>query len=256
MSRREVDDGTALRLEERAMNAVGSAMAVMYDGWLLGYRPGDTKRLRSINPFYGSTLPLEAKLAHCVDFYARAQLPAIFRLVPFSRPPELDGWLERAGWGAFGATHVLRLELACRRRTPSCAGLEVVDVVSWQPLAAPLLHADEATVATMIERSRSYPLPQAGAIVRRDDGIAACGLVKIEDDHAGLFAVHTDPGWRNQGLATALVGALLDEAARLGARHAYLQVTADNTAALSVYHRIGFDLAYDYWYRGRDGEQH
>jgi ribosomal protein S18 acetylase RimI-like enzyme len=80
--------------------------------------------------------------------------------------------------------------------------------------------------------------------------------VKVEDDHAGLFAVHTDTAWQNQGLATALVGALLDEAVRQGARHAYLQVTADNAAALAVYHRLGFELAYNYWYRGRDGEQH
>jgi ribosomal protein S18 acetylase RimI-like enzyme len=35
-----------------------------------------------------------------------------------------------------------------------------------------------------------------------------------------------------------------------------LQVTAQNAAALALYRQFGFDIAYDYWYRARQGEQH
>ena len=88
----------ARRLEERALNASGAFQSLIYDGWLLGYRAGPTKRLRCVNPFYPSTLPIEEKVAYCTDFYAAAKLPPIFRLLPFSEPASLDAWLEDHGW--------------------------------------------------------------------------------------------------------------------------------------------------------------
>src|SRR2546423_15707295 len=96
----------ARRLEEYALNASGAFQSLVYDGWLLGYRPGPTKRLRCVNPLYPSMLPLEKKVLHCISFYAAARLPAIFRLLPFSEPSTLDGWLERNGWAAFEHTLV------------------------------------------------------------------------------------------------------------------------------------------------------
>jgi ribosomal protein S18 acetylase RimI-like enzyme len=53
-----------------------------------------------------------------------------------------------------------------------------------------------------------------------------------------------------------VVAALLADARLRGARIAYLQVTAQNEPALALYRRFGFDTAYDYWYRAREGEQH
>ena len=83
----------------------------------------------------------------------------------------------------------------------------------------------------------------------------ACGLVKFEAGYAGLFAVHTATALRGQGLGRSIVSGLLAEAARQGAHTAYLQVSADNAPALALYDRFGFMPAYEYWYRGRPGEQ-
>jgi ribosomal protein S18 acetylase RimI-like enzyme len=110
-------------------------------------------------------------------------------------------------------------------------------------------------VARDIERARNYPLPQAGALAEVNGAVVACGLVKLEADHAGLFAVNTAEGFRGRGLGRAIVAALLAEAKHRGARIAYLQVTRDNAAAIALYRRFGFVAAYDYWYRARDGEQ-
>src|SRR5712691_12846826 len=63
----------ARRLEELSLNASGAFQSLLYDGWLLGYRPGPTKRLRCVNPFYPSTLPLQEKVLHCISFYAAAR---------------------------------------------------------------------------------------------------------------------------------------------------------------------------------------
>lgn len=246
----------ARRLEERALNASGAFQSLVYDGWLLGYRPGPTKRLRCVNPFYPSTLPLPEKVAHCAGFYASVRLPAVFRLLPFSEPPGLDGWLERDGWVQFERTRVLQCSLAkVTESTRSNEPVEIVEPPAWEPLAAPLLGIPAEELPRFVERAASYPLPHAGALLRRDGEVVACGVVKLEGDHAGLFALNTAVAWRGRGFARAIVAALLAEAHRRGAARAYLQVTADNVAALALYARFGFTTAYEYWYRAREGER-
>lgn len=244
------------RLEERALNASGPFQSLLYDGWLLGYQPGPTKRRRCVNTFYASTLPLQQKVAYCSAFYTAAGLPALFRLLPFSRPPTLDRWLERNGWLSFERTLVLQTGLAeALEPALSEAAVAILPVVEWQPLVAQLLGIDADTLPRAVERAASHPLPHAGALIRHGGETVACGLLKLEGEHAGLFAVVTAPAWRGQGLARSVVAALLAEARRQGATTAYLQVAADNAAALALYGRFGFSLSHDYWYRGREGEQ-
>ena len=249
-------DGDARRLEELSLNASGAFQSLVYDGWLLGYRRGPTKRLRCVNPFYPSSLPLQEKIDHCTSFYAAAGLPAIFRLLPFSQPANLDSWLERAGWAPFERTLVQRTALtSLRMPAVAAAGVTIMSVPDWQEPVAKLLDVPAELVAQYAERARAYPLPHAGAVLRRDGDVVACGLIKIEGDHAGLFAVHTADACRGQGLGRAVVAALLAEGMRQGARIAYLQVTASNAAAAALYRHFGFTTAYDYWYRARAGEQ-
>jgi GNAT superfamily N-acetyltransferase len=251
-----LDLAAARRLEERALNASGAFRSLLYDGWLLGYRPGPTKRLRCINPFYPSTLPLADKVAHCIAFYAAAKLPAIFRLMPFSEPAALDGWLEADGWTAFERTRVLHAPLS---ESPPPAlpdvAIELIEPLQWAPLVAPLLDIAPESLPAHIDRQSSYPLPHVGAVIRRQGDLVACGLLKVEDDHAGLFAVHTAKPWRGCGFARAIVAMLLAEARRHGATRAYLQVSDDNAPALAVYDRFGFTQAYTYWYRRRGEER-
>ena len=251
-----INEAAARRLEELALNASGAFQSLVYDGWLLGYRRGPTKRLRCVNPFYQSSLPLSEKLDYCTRFYAAAGLPAIFRLLPFSRPDNLDHWLEREGWAPFERTQVQRASLPSLRMPPVAAeDVTIMSVPDWQEPVAGLLDIQADLVAQYVERARAYPLPHAGAVLRRDGEVVACGLVKIEGDYAGLFALNTADACRGQGLGRAVVAALLVEAMRHGARFAYLQVTASNVAALALYRHFGFMTVYDYWYRARDGEQ-
>jgi len=242
----------ARRLEELALNASGAFQSLVYDGWLLGYRPGPTKRLRCVNAFYSTSLPLAQKVDYCVRFYRSVSLPAIFRMLPFSDPSELDAYLEGRGWSMFERTLVLRADV---RAATGVSGVldsvEIVDLPRWEDMAAGLLDLAGDALSAAIERAKSYPLPHVGAIIRRQGEVVACGLAKLEDAHIGLFAVNTAPTHRRQGLGRAIVGALLAEASRQGSQIAYLQVTADNEAALALYRSFGFAPVYDYWYRGR-----
>ena len=115
LTRSMISLADARRLEEYALNASGAFQSIIYDGWLLGYRPGSTKRLRCVNAFYSSTLPLAQKVDHCLRVYREAGLPPLFRLLPFSHPAELDRYLERDGWIAFERTLVMQTDLHALR---------------------------------------------------------------------------------------------------------------------------------------------
>ena len=246
----------ATRLEELSLNASGAFQSLLYDGWLLGFRPGPTKRLRCVNAFYSTSLPLAEKVDYCSRFYESVGLPAIFRMLPFSQPPELDAYLESLDWGKFERTQVLRADLPeASQNSAARHSVEIVDVPRWVEATAGLLDIAGDRIPAAIERAKSYPLPHAGAIVREKGEVVACGLVKLEGAYAGLFAVNTAPAHRQRGLGRAVVVALLEEARRRGSRAAYLQVTADNEAALALYRPFGFAVVYDYWYRGRAAER-
>lgn len=243
--------GDARRIEEYSLNASGAFQSLVYDGWLLGYRPGPSKRLRCVNPFYPSSLPVAAKIAHCVRFYRDAGLPPLFRLLPFSQPAGLDAELERERWVRFEPTLVQTVELGASRSPAVPAHVvEIVAVAEWVDATAALLGVSGDDLPRQRERARSYPLAQAGALARRGGEVVAGGLVKLEGDAAGLFALATAPAMRGRGYGRAVVAALLAEARTRGARRAYLQVTAANTAATTLYAHFGFATEYDYWYRG------
>lgn len=71
-------------------------------------------------------------------------------------------------------------------------------------------------------------------------GFCAFWLV-FDEIHINNVAMR--PRYRGQGIGTALMRRVLDEAGRLGARRATLEVRASNTDARRLYERLGFYLA-------------
>jgi ribosomal-protein-alanine N-acetyltransferase len=68
-----------------------------------------------------------------------------------------------------------------------------------------------------------------------------CVWVVGDDLHVNNVAV--DPRWRRRGIAGALLGAALERGRTRGARRAFLEVRASNTAAQALYRRYGFEAA-------------
>jgi ribosomal-protein-alanine N-acetyltransferase len=81
-------------------------------------------------------------------------------------------------------------------------------------------------------------------VVRTDDcrvaGFCAFWLV-FDEIHINNVAMR--PGFRGQGIGTALLHHVLAEATRLGARRATLEVRASNEGARRLYQRLGFYVA-------------
>lgn len=77
-------------------------------------------------------------------------------------------------------------------------------------------------------------------VLRLPDGVAGfCAFWKVVDQiHINNLAIH--PDFRHRGLGARLLTHVLDEAARLGAPHATLEVRRSNEAARRLYGAAGF----------------
>lgn len=249
-----VDDLLLSRIEDAGLNASAPPQQRWMDGWIVRTNPGKAKRARCINAVAGGRLPLAEKLARAAEAYREAGLPMVFRITPFTQPPGLGTELASMGWGTLDDTRVMVGPVAATplpRAWP--LGLQ------WAPLGhEAYAEAVGSLRGSPPEQRRAHavrlaqsPVPYRGfALQREEDGqVLACGQFAREADLVGLYDVFTHESARGQGLAGLLCERLLSLAAHEGAKVAYLQVEADNTAARRVYRRLGFADGYAYHYR-------
>jgi ribosomal-protein-alanine N-acetyltransferase len=129
-------------------------------------------------------------------------------------------------------------------------------VTSWniEPLASP----DEIDAILAIEQA-SFTNPWTREMyvaelknegvsffyLARDKGrqiVGFCSFWRVLDElHINNLAVV--PDFRRQGVATALLRRVMDEAARFGIRRTMLEVRQSNTPARQLYERFGFVVA-------------
>jgi ribosomal protein S18 acetylase RimI-like enzyme len=243
-----------LRIEEAALNAWPALQHILYDGWLLRFSHGYTKRANSVNVLYAGALDLDEKIARCETEYRARDLPSIFRITSFNAPPDLDASLERRGYARHSPTLVLGLELA-QRPTPHvpAATLHSEALDPWLAQFCDLRGSALDQHDTHRRMLAAIPGHVNFATLRTEsEAVAACGIAVAEGTYVGLFDLITDPAQRGQGYGSALVASLLAWAESAGARYAYLQVEEDNDPARRVYEaKFGYDTVYWYWYRIR-----
>ena len=249
---------SARRLEEAGLNAMQTQRQYFYDGWLLRVAPGKAKRGRSVTAFFGSTLPLAAKIDYCDALYERLGLPLLFRITPFDQPPGLEQALAARGLVRFDETLVQVVALERPPELPA-AGPDVEvsapGVEQFVEAAGELRESPALQRAAHRERLLNSPHPRRSVVVRAGERIVCTATIALEDGLAGVFDVVTAPHARGQGLATLACASLLSWAWEHGAHHAYLQVDAGNAPALAVYCKFGFATAYTYAYRGRPDDE-
>ena len=244
------------RIEEAGLNAMQTQRQLFYDGWLLRLSAGKAKRARSVNAFFGSTLPLARKIGHCESIYAQHGLAALFRMTPFDQPPELESALATRGYVAFDETLVQAALLPGPPEIPEAAEdvtVEALGADAFVEAVGELRQSPPAQRDAHRERLANSPLDKRCVAVRAGNVVACTAQATVEDGLAGLYDVMTAEAARGNGYATLACTSLLSWAWQHGAHTAYLQVSADNAPALAIYRKLGFATLYAYHYRAPPG---
>jgi ribosomal protein S18 acetylase RimI-like enzyme len=246
-----IDGIDARQVEELLLHATEPHTQLPYDGWLLRFAPDDAKRAGSVNAAYGSTRPLEEKIGRCEAAYEGRGLTPLFRLTPFSQPPELDAALEARGYRSFERSLVLATSIAAGDL--ELAGLDLrfewPSLEDWSQASGRLHGRSPDEDFARLTRLKICKVPARGLLAWSGDQLVGCGSIMVEGEWAGLFEIFVLESRRGSGIGRALTARLMAEARDGGATHAWLSVLADNAPALSVYHRLGFETLYEYWYR-------
>jgi ribosomal protein S18 acetylase RimI-like enzyme len=239
-------------IEELSMNALPSLQTMLYDGWVLRFANGYTRRANSISPLYSSRLPINDKIAACENDYEQRGIKVNFKMTSETQPEDLDRLLEARGYLVNGYTSVQTVNLQ-RVQIPDETGVSMESRLTneWlygyyrmsaikcenQPVMAQILRL-------IIPSTCFASIVHAGQVV-------ACGMSVYQEGWSGLFDVVTDPALRRQGYGEKIVNALLSWGKSQGAHFGYLQVMENNTPALNLYAKLGFRDVYRYWYRGK-----
>ena len=247
-----MEQSLLMSIELAALNAWPAPRQMLYDGWLLRFTGGDSKRVNSVNLLGLSTLPLEEKIHACEAIYARQGLPVIYRLADFLASSELRTALASAGYTEFDPTYVLGREIDGNMVTSGDGSsdyeIRVLEQTDWLAMRAWLM---------------GKPLVSLGHHARVLEGIvpkkvlvglfvegepAACGMGVEEGRLLGYFSIYTGARSRRRGYGRAVMDAITCWGVRQGACFGYMQVEGDNAPALALYEKMGYQPVYGYSY--------
>ncbi len=237
-------------IEELSLNALPALHTALFDGWVVRFAQGYTRRANSVNPLYPGAFDLTDKIMQAEMLYRQRHLPTVFKLTPQSIPSELDDRLHRRSYREESGASVQVLD-GLPTSQSARVSLSSTLTETWLKAYFRLNSTPIRFYAVMKTMLANIVPTRAFAALIHEQEIVAVGLGVLERGYVGLFDIVTAPALRRQGLGEELVLALLDWGRRGGASQSYLQVVPTNTPALRLYAKLGFSEAYQYWYRVR-----
>jgi N-acetylglutamate synthase len=239
-------------LEELSLNAWPAHQTLLYDGWILRFANGYTRRANSVNPLYPCSLDLEEKIAFCESTYQKQNLDVVYKLTSASRPENLDAILEAKGYKNDSQTSVQLLELGLLD-LKQASGVELKAALSdpWLDAFCRMSTVDDRRRESLRRILLNIVPQRCFASLTMDKKVIAAGLGVLQAGFVGLFDIVVDPAFRSQGYGRRIVEGILYWGKRNGAQQSYLQVMLNNAPALHLYSKIGFTENYQYWYRVR-----
>ncbi|MEV4616029.1 GNAT family N-acetyltransferase [Kitasatospora sp. NPDC049258] len=220
-------------------------------GWTLRASAGFTRRANSVQALGDPGMPLPAALDAVRAWYAARGLPGYVEVVTPGSPAGLAAELERDG-AALAPTQV-RLAplaaLAALAREPQAVRLSRTADAGWLSLYRRVTGDAEVERAAR-QVLHGGPSVWFAAVPGAVPGAPplAIGRLTVHGAWACFGAVEVAPAARRRGLATTVMAVLAARAAEEGARGGFLQVEAENDAALALYDRLGFTTSHTYHY--------
>jgi len=222
----------------------------LYDGWLLRFASGYTRRANCVHPLYPSNVKLIEKIPYCEALFREKDILCRFKLNDDPDLTELDTALAAQGYTLDAPALLMHRPKGCD--IPREQGnIEVSDSFNpeWMRFFVSAKGLDDRDARTF-EYMLRHILPERRFILKTEGGLTVgCVLAVYERGFTSLFDLYVDEAHRGKGLGLSLVQQALVEGARINCPEAYLQVDETNERAIRLYRGMGFEVAYRYWYR-------
>jgi ribosomal protein S18 acetylase RimI-like enzyme len=232
------------------MNAWPALRTNVYDGWVLRFSDGVTRRANSIYPIFESSIEINEKIGYCEELYFSKNLPVVFKITAEVYPSKLDYLLDKKGYYKDAET--------------SFQAMTIKDIIE---IDRSLINLNENLNTEWLKRFVSFNCYDKNKLTGYKNILKqinnkkcyldlisngkyiGCGLGVIEDKYVGIFDIVVDKKYRKMGFGKIIIESLLSWGHANGAVTAYLQVMLNNPRALRLYKSIGFEEVYRYWYR-------
>ena len=245
---------SAYRMQELAEASWPPKEWLDVGNWRLRWAGEHAGRANSVRVAGTADRPLPAAFNAVEAWYRERGASALLQIPspsPFDDVYEQEGWLvvRRSRLMVAATQRLLIATSAARNRG------DMVLTVSDTPDAEWLgqLKGDDVGAQQEVEPILTAPATVAFASCRKADGgeLLGIGRAVVIGDWAGANNMVTAPDARRRGVATAVMGALLQWSAEQGANRWFLRVNADSEPALALYDGLGFTRHHDYVYRAR-----
>ena len=209
-------------IEEITMNAWPALQTFHYDGWIIRFANGVTKRSNSVYPIYYSNEKTENKIEFCEKLFCSADLPATFKIAGISNPPDLDKILEEKGYRRQSETFVFIMKL---NETLSAIDKNIeysfeTDNI-WLEHFVRMNNINISQIPVYKKIIDQILLPKSLFTLTDNDKIMGCGLGVIEGKYIGLFDIVIDKDYRKLGYGQYLVSNILKWGKQNGARSSW-----------------------------------
>ena len=238
-------------IEEITLNTWPALQTVIAGGWLLRYANGYTKRANSVNPLYFEAEGnVYKQIQFAESYYSRLHLDTVFKMTPFAAPGDLDKILEILGYTIHDPCYVMTLDLG----TISSPAIDTIKIEhhleeEWLDHFAAFSHLSPEHKDIARRMFAQSTFTQGFATLYHGGVPIACGVGVIQHPFIGLYDIVTQEGYRKQGFGEQLVLHLLQWGRLQGATQSFLQVLQQNEPAMRLYQKLGYKIAYPYWYR-------
>jgi ribosomal protein S18 acetylase RimI-like enzyme len=215
--------------------------------WTLRAGGGFTGRANSCLAVGDPHLPVVDAAGRVLRYALEHGIPGWVQVIAGSQPEQE---LRKIGWrDVYVASDVLVCRLAdlLGDALPD-PRVRVVEDLEPEWTAAYVLSRPTAAEPALLRKLLESDPPRAFASVEQEGRLTAIGRGHVSSDWLGVTTVWTAPDSRRRGWAGLIMNALGHWAARLGARHVYLQVAVENEPARHAYEQAGFTRHHRYLY--------
>jgi len=249
-------------LERRAADCWPPFAEADMEGWRLRFSEGASRRANSVLPLNETGKSTLLARIHAAEvYYQKRGVPCRFQISGGVQPRGLDAALERRGYAIEARSLVMTAPLSkvlenTAPTAPTSALGKQVRLFSGPSAAWLQVYGDGQETGRerglRCRLAEGLPTPRAYAVLDAGTEPAAVGAAVLSGSWMLVLCMATRRRYRNRGLAIRVLSALTEWAAsgnEGGAGKAFLQVEADNTPALGLYQKAGFQPVHTYYYR-------